>query len=81
MEYVIEKLKLRKATKKDFIEFSHLKADKKGKVYKMKYGMPYWLLNSKGEIESCPYRTHENMDMQEFQIYMVHEQVLIINFC
>lgn len=79
MEYVIE-LRLRKATKKDFVEFSHLKADKKGKVYKMKYGVPFWLLNSKGEIERNNYRTHENMDVEEFKLLMVHEQVLVLNF-
>lgn len=79
MEYVIE-LRLRKATKKDFVEFSHLKADKKGKVYKMKYGVPFWLINSKGEIERNNYRTHENMDVEEFKLLMIHEQVLVLNF-
>lgn len=80
MEYDIN-LKLRKATKKDFVEFSHMKKDGKGKVYKMRFGVPFWLINSKGEIEKCNYRTHENMSMDDFKEYLAHEQVLIIKFC
>lgn len=76
MNHKIE-LKLQIATKTDFIEFSHYKKEGKGKVYKFKYGVPYWCINSKGKIENKNYRTHENMNMDDFKELLMHEQVLV----
>jgi|GEM_PF-2922646 len=76
MEHVI-KLKLKVATSKDFIEFSHFKADKKSRVFKMKVGHPFWLINSKGIIEEKNYCIKEDMDKDEFKILLMHEQVLV----
>ena len=76
MEYKIE-LKLKVAISKDFIEFSHFKADKKSRVFKMKIGHPFWLINSKGIIEEKNYCIKEDMDKDEFKILLMHEQVLV----
>ena len=76
MEHKIE-LKLKVATSKDFIEFSHFKADKKSRVFKMKVGHPFWCINSKGIIEEKNYCIREDMDKTEFKILLMHEQVLV----
>ena len=76
MEHVI-RLKLKVATSKDFIQFSHFKADKKSRVFKMKIGHPFWLINSKGIIEEKNYCIKEDMDKTEFKILLMHEQVLV----
>jgi len=78
MEHKIE-LKLKVATSKDFIEFSHFKADKKSRVFKMKVGHPFWLINSKGIIEDKNYCIKEDMDKTAFKILLMHEQVLVCN--
>ena len=69
-------IKLRKATKKDFLELDGY--TKKGKKYKVKIGVPYWLINSKGKIEKRSYRTTNEMDMKAFGDYLMREQVYII---
>lgn len=69
-----------KAKKTDFVEFSHYDKITKKRVFKIKHGVPFWLINSKGIIEDGSYRTHENMDIKSFQKYLLHEQVLIIKF-
>jgi hypothetical protein len=76
MEHKIE-LKLKVATSKDFIEFSHFKADKKSRVFKMKIGYPFWLINSNGIIEEKNYCIKEDMDKDEFKILLMREQVLV----
>jgi hypothetical protein len=76
MEHVI-RLKLKVATSKDFIEFSHFKADKKSRVFKMKVGHPFWCINSKGIIEEKNYCIKEDMDKDEFKILLMHEQILV----
>ena len=75
-EHVIN-LKLKVATSKDFIEFSHFKADKKSRVFKMKVGHPFWCINSKGIIEEKNYCIKEDMDKDEFKILLMHEQILV----
>jgi hypothetical protein len=79
MNHKIE-LKLKLGSKLDFVEFSHYKENGKGKVYKFKYGVPYWCINSKGKIENKNYRTHENMDMDHFKELLIREQVLIPDY-
>ncbi len=49
----------------------------KQKVMKMSLGIPYWLINSKGEIEPKPYKTSENSDAKEIAFYLKEERLLI----
>jgi hypothetical protein len=74
------KLSLQIAVKNNFLEFSHYKSDKSGKVYKIKYGIPYWFINKAGEIEKLNYRTHEDMNMESFKTLLSNEQILITNY-
>ena len=76
MDHKIE-LKLKIAKQEDFIEFSHFKADKKSRVFKMKLGHPFWCINSKGIIEEKNYCIKEDMDKDEFKILLMHEQILV----
>lgn len=68
-------IKLVKAKKVDFVEL--VKQGKNKKTYKIKEGVPYWLINSKGKIEPQPYRSHAQMDSEEFSDFLMREQVLI----
>lgn len=70
-------IKLRKAKRKDFLEFDKYKKDGKTKKYKLKVGVPYWLINSKGKLEKYIYRTTNEMDMKSFGDYLIREQVFI----
>jgi hypothetical protein len=79
-------IQLKKASKKDFVVYAGqvqkvaANGDKyTGAKYKPKYGMPYWLFNSKGEIEKQNYIFTENTDTNEFNEYLLREQVLILN--
>lgn len=78
-------IQLKKATKKDFVKYAGQvqKTDKFGKNYMTnkylpKYGMPYWLINSKGNVEKQNYIFTENTDTSEFGKYLIGEQVLIL---
>ena len=78
MKHKIE-LKLKIATSKDFIEFSHFKADKKSRVFKMKVGHPFWCINSKGIIEEKNYCIKEDMDKDSFRLLFLLARLLPIN--
>jgi len=69
-------LKLKKAKAKDLLEFDSYKKSGK-KKWKIKVGVPYWLINSKGKIEKHTYRTSENMNSDELGNYLRREQILI----
>ena len=71
------KLKLKIAKQEDFIEFSHFKADKKSRVFKMKLGHPFWCINSKGIIEEKNYCIKEHMDKDTFRLLLSNEQILV----
>ncbi|MGO1758525.1 MAG: hypothetical protein ACTHY0_02260 [Mammaliicoccus vitulinus] len=71
-------IELRKATKEDFIFFSHHKKNKQGKVYKIKNGKPYWCVNSDGEVELVPYKTSDSMDRKYFSKLIDRGQVYIL---
>jgi len=71
------KLKLKIAKQEDFIEFSHFKADKKSRVFKMKLGHPFWCINSKGIIEERNYCIKEYMDKDSFRLLLSNEQILV----
>lgn len=69
-------LKLRVANKTDFIELdTYLEGGKK--KWKMVYGLPYWMINVKGEIENQPYVLRETTDKGDFADWLVREQILI----
>lgn len=69
-------IELRVATKEDFIELDkYLEGGKK--KWKMRIGLPYWLINVAGEIENDPYILDENTDKGDFADWLIREQVLI----
>jgi len=69
-------LKLKKAKAGDLLEFDSYNESGK-KKWKIKTGVPYWLVNSKGKIEKHTYRTSENMDSVQLGDYLKREQILI----
>lgn len=64
------------AKKKDFFVFSEWK-DNGGKIFKPAFGLPYWLKNSKGEIEEYTYILTESTDLDSFAEYCEKKQVYI----
>ncbi len=54
------------------------KKGKDAKSWKMKHGIPYWLINSKGDIENANYILNENTDLEDFANYLNRQQVLIL---
>lgn len=69
-------LKLRVGRKNDFIELDkYLESGKK--KWKMREGIPYWCINSKGEVENDPYILSEDTDKSQFAELLVREQILI----
>ena len=71
-----KELTLKIAVKKDFLSF--LGRVKKKNKYEPKYGVPYFLINSKGEVENNNYIFTEETNIEEFNNYLLHEQILII---
>lgn len=65
----------------DFLELDRYEKipgkDKKKKVWKPRVGLPYWMFNSKGEIENKNYLLTEDTDFAEFSNYLVREQILV----
>lgn len=70
---------LRLASKKDFLEVEKIEKrnGKDVKVWKIREGIPYWCINSKGEIENKNYILDENTDLEHFNILLLREQVLV----
>lgn len=78
-------IELVKATKKDFVKYAgQVQATTKQGLkhnvskYVPRHGMPYWLINSKGNIEPVNYIFTENTDIETFKLYLLKEQVLIL---
>jgi len=64
------------ALKSDFLELDkYLDGGKKS--WKLRYGLPYWMINKDGQIENDCYILTENTDVQEFGMWLNLEQVLI----
>lgn len=70
------KIKLRVATKKDLIVIDKYTQGGK-KKWKLKEGIPFWLINSKGEIENKNYILSDDTDKEDLALWMLHEQLLI----
>lgn len=72
-------IKLRIAKKKDFLEVDkhYIKNGKKKTKWKLRVGVPFWMYNSKGEIENKNYIMHEDFDLDDLGIYLSKEQILI----
>lgn len=70
---IVLNLKLKKAKRNDFIQQVW---GKKGKKNVPIYGTPYWMFNSKGEIENKNYILTEETDMKSFKDYLMREQIL-----
>lgn len=47
------------------------------KVMKIKVGIPYWVINSKQEIEPFPYRTTLDTDVEMLANYLNENRILI----
>lgn len=67
---------LKVANKKDFLELDKIKDGKK--IWKPKFGIPFWLYNSKGVIENKNYILSDDSDLEAFKQYLILEQVLIL---
>mgnify|MGYP000224056246 CR=1 FL=1 len=74
MEYEV-KIKLEHAKKTDFVELatSHPKPE-----YRVRLGVPYWLINSKGIIEHNNYITNDNLTFKQLADYFARRQILTI---
>ena len=66
---------LEHAKKVDFVELvtSHPKPE-----YKIRLGVPYWLLNSKGVIEHNNYITNDTTSFKQLADYFARQQILTI---
>lgn len=71
---------LKIAKKQDFLEIDeYTTQDGKGrKSWKIIKGFPFWLINSKGQIENKNYILDKYTDLQTFSDWLVREQVLIL---
>ena len=67
---------LRLGRSTDFIELDKYGPDNK-RIFKPRLGKPYWMFNSKGDIENKNYILDEHTDLQDFKIYLIKEQILI----
>lgn len=70
------KLELKVAQKQDLIEISGYKPNGR-KKWKIRSGIPFWLINSKGEIENKNYILSEDTDTEDLGLWLLNEQVLI----
>lgn len=68
-------IQLELAKKTDFVEL--VKSGKKPE-YKIRLGVPYWLLNSKGIIEHKTYITNNNTSFKQLANYFARQQILTI---
>lgn len=72
----ILEIKLRVARKDDFLELDrYLEGGKK--KWKLKIGVPYWMINYAGDIENDPYILTEDTDKGNFADWLIREQILI----
>ena len=73
---ITAEIRFKIAVKKDFLEVAKRLSDGKVK-WKPMEGIPYWLINSKGEVDNKNLVFDSDTDLQQFGIWLVHEQVLI----
>lgn len=66
---------LEHARKADFVEL--VKSGKKPE-YKIRLGVPYWLLNSKGILEHKNYITNDTTSFKQLAEYFTRQQILTI---
>jgi len=74
------KIELKLAKKMDFLRLDKYvkKGNKNVKSWKMEFGIPYWLYNSKGKIENKNYILSDSTDLTDFSDYLNRNQVLIL---
>ena len=65
-------IQLQHANKLDFLDLI-----KKGE-YKVRLGVPFWLINSKGVIEPKNYITNENTTFNDLKEWFDRKQILTI---
>lgn len=69
-------IKMRIATKVDFLELDKY-LDQGKKKWKLRLGLPYWLINSKGVIENDCYVLDEHTNTDDFGDFLNQQRVLI----
>ncbi len=70
-------LKLRLAKREDFIKVTRINPDGT-KKFGIIEGIPFWLYNSKGEIENRHYITRNDKDfLMDMATWITREQILI----
>lgn len=74
MDYRVT-INLEHARKSDFVRLS---SSHPVKEYKIRLGVPYWLINSKGIIEHNNYITNENTTFKQLADYFARQQILTI---
>ena len=73
---VTAEIRFKIAVKKDFLEVE--KRIHGGKIkWKPMEGIPYWLINSKGKVDNKNLVFDRDTDLQQFGIWLHHQQILI----
>lgn len=73
-------LELQKALLDDIRILDHEKQLPNGEfkpVYKLRPNLPFWLINSKGEIETKPYFMHGAVNKEHIHTYLKNGQIYI----
>jgi len=70
------KINLIEATKDDILQLDFIYPSGK-KKFKLRHGVPYWLLNSKGQLENKNYVISEHTDAKELGVYLSNKQIFI----
>jgi len=74
MELYKVELELEHASKKDFANV----INSRKKEYQVRLGVPFWLINSKGEIEKRNYITNESTTFSKLNEWFNSKQILTI---
>lgn len=79
MENVIEhKIKLVHANRSDFMELKSINPHNHKKIFKLRFGVPFWLKNKKGEIEHNNYITEEDTDLNDLKVYFREKRIFTL---
>lgn len=79
VKFTIE-LELVKATSTDLKELDFFRIDENGKKegkFKLRENLPFWLLNSDGELESHIYFLNDSWNPKDIKTYLENGQIYI----
>lgn len=74
LEVIKHTIELVPAQKKDFVELVGIKPDG-SKIFKLRYGVPFWLRSIDGHIENNNYLTGENTSFKELKGWFHHKTI------